>query len=78
MTAHWIDVKEGIWKLRSEVVGFQPVSGEHSGTNLAKYFVNLCDRVGIMSNAVSKVCNYDQNVLMRSLISITIAIDHYP
>jgi hypothetical protein len=55
MTAHWIDVKDGKWKLRAEVVGFQPVLGEHSGANLAKYFVGLCDRVGIMSNGVSKV-----------------------
>jgi hypothetical protein len=55
MTAHWIDVNEGKWNLRAEVVGFQPVSGEHSGVNLAKYFVGLCERVGIMSNVDSKV-----------------------
>ena len=55
MTAHWIDVKQGVWKLRSEVVGFQPISGEHSGVNLGKYFVGLCDRVGIMNKESSKV-----------------------
>jgi hypothetical protein len=55
MTAHWIDVKDGKWTLRAEVVGFQPVSGEHSGVNLAKYFVGLCDRVGIMNKVKSKV-----------------------
>ena len=55
MTAHWIDVKEGKWNLRAEVVGFQPVSGEHSGANLAKYFIGLCDRVGIMDVKGSKV-----------------------
>lgn len=55
MTAHWIDVKEGKWTLRAEVVGFQPVSGEHSGANMAKYFVGLCDRVGIMNKTGSKV-----------------------
>jgi hypothetical protein len=49
MTAHWIEVKNGEWKLRAEIVGFQPISGEHSGMNLGKYFVGLCDRVGIMS-----------------------------
>ena len=56
MTAHWIDVTDGKWTLRSEVVGFQPISGEHSGGNLGKYFVGLCDRVGITSEKISKVC----------------------
>jgi hypothetical protein len=55
MTAHWIEVNDGTWKLRSEVVGFQPISGEHSGDNLGRYFVGLCDRVGIMSKIESKV-----------------------
>lgn len=55
MTAHWIEVKDETWKLRSEVVGFQPISGEHSGNNLGRYFVGLCDRVGIMSKNESKV-----------------------
>jgi hypothetical protein len=55
MTAHWIEVKDGKWKLRAEVVGFQPISGEHSGDNLGRYFVGLCDRVGIMSKNESKV-----------------------
>ena len=55
MTAHWIEVKDEKWKLRSEVIGFQPISGEHSGGNLGRYFVGLCDRVGIMSKNESKV-----------------------
>lgn len=55
MTAHWIEVKNEKWKLCSEVVGFQPISGEHSGENLGRYFVGLCDRVGIMSKNESKV-----------------------
>lgn len=55
MTAHWIAVKDEKWTLRSEVVGFQPISGEHSGENLARYFVGLCDRVGIMGKNESKV-----------------------
>ena len=56
MTAHWIEVTNGEWKLRAEVVGFQPISGEHSGENLGKYFVGLCDRVGITGDKHSKVC----------------------
>jgi hypothetical protein len=55
MTAHWIQVKDEKWKLRGEVVGFQPTSGEHSGENLGRYHVGLYDRVGIMSKNGSKV-----------------------
>ena len=55
MTAHWIDVKEGMWKLRSEVVGFKPVSGEHSGWNLGRYIVGLCEHIGIWNPDSSKV-----------------------
>ena len=49
LTAHWIEVKDEMWILCSEVVGFQPISGEHSGDNLGCYFVGLCDHMGIMS-----------------------------
>jgi hypothetical protein len=55
MTAHWIDVKEDKWKLRSEVIGFQGISGDHSGLNLGRYFIGLCDRVGICSQNGTKV-----------------------
>jgi hypothetical protein len=57
MTASWIEVEENpvSWKLRSEVVGFQPVSGDHSGWNLGRYVVGLCDRVGIFNKKGSKV-----------------------
>ena len=34
MTAHWIEIKEGRWTVRVEVVGFQSISGNHSGENL--------------------------------------------
>ena len=55
VTAHWIEVKGGKWKLRSEVVGFQAISGDHGGLNIGRYFVGLCDRVGITSHDKSKV-----------------------
>ena len=55
MTAHWIEVKEGKWKLRSEVVGFKSILGDHSGWNLGRYFMGLCDRVGICDKDGSKV-----------------------
>jgi hypothetical protein len=56
MTAHWIEVKEGKWKLRAEVIGFKGISGAHSGENLGRYAVGLLDRVGIMEKKHSKVC----------------------
>ena len=46
VTAHWIEVKQGreeTWTMRSEVIGFQTVSGDHSGKNLGHYFVGVCD-----------------------------------
>jgi hypothetical protein len=55
MTASWIEVKNGKWKLHFEVVGFQPVSGDHSGWNLGHYIVELCDHVGILNKKGSKV-----------------------
>ena len=59
MTAHWIDVdKDGKWTLRAEVVGFRLIRGTHAGSNLGRYFVGLCDRVGIMSRSHSKVSHY--------------------
>ena len=57
MMASWIEVKENKWKLCSEVVGFQLVSVEHSGWNLGRYVVELCDRVGIFNKKGSKVHN---------------------
>jgi hypothetical protein len=61
MTAHWIDVKNEKWKLRAEVVGFRPVAGEHSGENLGRHFVGLCERVGILDKDQSKVSNKNSN-----------------
>jgi hypothetical protein len=55
MTAHWIEVIDGKWKMRAEVIGFKALSGAHSGENLGRYAVGLLDRVGIMSEKTSKV-----------------------
>ena len=54
MTAHWIQVQEGKWKLRAGVIGFKALLGAHSGENLGRYAVGLLDRVGIMSKTGSK------------------------
>jgi hypothetical protein len=55
VTAHWIDVQNGKWTVRAEVVGFQSISGDHSGENLGRYIVGVFDRVGIMGKDHSKV-----------------------
>jgi hypothetical protein len=55
MTAHWMEVKEGKWRLQAEVIGFKALSGTHSGENLGRYAVGLLDRVGIMSKKGTKV-----------------------
>jgi len=56
MMGHWIEVKEGKWKMRSAVIGFKALSGSHSGENLGRYAVGLLDRVGIMDKKGSKAC----------------------
>ena len=56
LTGHWIDVTDkGKWVLWSKVVGFRVLSGTHSGDNLGRYCVGLCDRVGITGHEKSKV-----------------------
>jgi hypothetical protein len=69
MTAHWIEVKDGNWKLRSEVVAFKGLSGEHSGGNLGRYFVGLCERVGIITQNQSKVRGH---LLFSNLCSLSV------
>ena len=54
MTAHWIQVKEGKWKIRAAVIGFKALSGAHSGDNLSRYTVGLLEHVGIMDKNKSK------------------------
>ena len=51
MTVHWIEVKEGKWKMRVAVIGFKALSGGHSGENLGRYSVGLLDQVRIMSKS---------------------------
>jgi len=55
VTAHWIEIREGKWKVQAEVIGFQSISGNHSGENLGRYIVGVFDRVGITGKDHSKV-----------------------
>ncbi|KIK78168.1 hypothetical protein PAXRUDRAFT_46159, partial [Paxillus rubicundulus Ve08.2h10] len=48
ITAHWIHAdKETGWKLHKEVIAFHGISGAHSGDNLGRYFIGLCEHAGI-------------------------------
>jgi len=65
MTTHWIEVKEGKWKMKAAVIGFKALSGGHSGENLSRYSVGLLDRVGIMDKNGTKVCRLSSIILNR-------------
>jgi hypothetical protein len=65
VTAHWIDVKEGKWSLHSEVISFKGVSGKHSGANLGRYFIGLCDCMGICNKERLKVSRNSDQLLIR-------------
>lgn len=55
VTAHWIQVKKDKWEMHPEVIGFRVISGDHSGKNLGRYFVGVCDRIGIINMERSKL-----------------------
>ena len=60
MTAHWIEVKEGQWKMRAEVISFKALLDNHGGENLGRYAVGLLDRMEIMDKKGTKVCQFFQ------------------
>ncbi len=53
--AHWVEVKNSMWVMCSEVTGFQAVLGAHDGQNLGHYLVGMFDQIGIMGPKQSKV-----------------------
>ena len=57
ITAHWINIDStpSKWTLRTEVIAFRGISGPHTGDNIGRYFMGLCERVGLISTGVSKV-----------------------
>lgn len=70
MTAHWIEVKEGKWKMKAAVIGFNALSGGHRGENLGGYSVGLLDRVGIMDKKNSKVCHLSRKIPIANTPSL--------
>ena len=67
MTAHWIGVEDGRWKMRSVVIGFKALPGDHSDENLRRYLVCLLDHVGIMDKKKKQRCVDYLTVILRSL-----------
>ena len=55
MTAHWVEVANGVWTLCPTVIGFRNTSGSHGGDNMGRYMVGLMDCAGIMGKDFSKV-----------------------
>jgi len=46
---HWINVSdEGKWALKSAVIGMKGITGDHSGKNLGRFVVAVCDRIGLI------------------------------
>ena len=43
------------WSLQSRVIAFCSLSGPHTGENITRYFIKLCERVGIVSAVSMKV-----------------------
>ena len=66
MTAYWIEVKNGRWKMRLAVISFKALSGNHSGKNLGRYSVGSLDCVGIMDKKGTKVCQLSHGYLAVS------------
>ena len=54
-TAHWIEVKNGKWKMRGAVIRFKALSGAHDGQNPGRYMVGLLECVEIMEKKKLKV-----------------------
>lgn len=82
VTAHWIhvDSQSERWEMRSAVIGLRGISGDHSGKNLGRYVVGLCDRVGLMGKQASKVCvccSHTAFSLISCLLSL-LALRCYP
>lgn len=52
-TGSWMVVvlrkkRRPLWRVRSAIVGFRALEGEHSGHNLGRFLFALCMRAGIV------------------------------
>ena len=65
MIAQWIDTNSDSWCLRSEVIAFHKISGNHSGKNLGRYFIKFTDCASITSKRkamANKVSTYSMSI----------------
>jgi len=70
ITAHWIQCKSPkSWSLCHAVVTFKGIVGEHTGENLACYFVALCKRAGILDSGNPKASLCYFNISTTKLIA---------
>lgn len=51
--------KRPLWVLKSTILGFRAIEGQHDGGNLGRYFFGLCRRAGIIDveKKISKACD---------------------
>lgn len=54
LVGQWISILSGDWKLRTEVLAFHKVVGDHSGRNLGRLVIKLLDRAGVTSKTPEK------------------------
>jgi len=70
ITAHWIQCKSPkSWSLCHAVVAFKGIIGEHTGENLARYFIALCKWAGILDSGNPKASLCYFNISTMKLIA---------
>jgi len=52
ITAHWAyrDNADGSIKIKARLIAFHPISGRHTGANMAQLCLDLLDRAGTTAN----------------------------
>ena len=61
VTAHYISsppAQPNSWELRSRVLGFTEIEGNHSGANTAAVILRVIDRYGIQHKVVGSVIKH--------------------
>ena len=54
VTAHWLSNQSGELSLKAALIGFQRMTGDHTGKSIAKGILQVVERAGI----THKVCFY--------------------
>ena|ERR1700722_12188723 len=70
VTAHYISsppAQPNSWELRSRVLGFMEIEGNHSGANTAAVILRVIDRYGIRHKVVGSVIKH--KILLNTIFS---------